>query len=159
MRPRLWNHRNLNEATHRQINRFFGGVNMTLLHLLMQMGVRGYVTGNAPLFKDLTTGPNIERLRGIPIMLFSGGDNHVLDPSCTDKTYSILRNTFGDGIYERHVVPGYGHLDCWMGREAYKDVFPMIRRQVDKVCREKGYKYKEPDWKDWRTWRDVKKNN
>lgn len=152
---RLWNHRNLNEATHRQINRFFGGVNMTLLHLLMQMGVRGYVTSNGPLFKDLTTSSNVARLKGIPIMLFSGGDNHVLDPQCTDKTYSILRETFGEEGYERHLVPGYGHLDCWMGREAYIDVFPLIRRQVDKVCREEGYTYQEPDWKsDWNTWRE-----
>jgi choline dehydrogenase-like flavoprotein len=157
---RLWNHRNLNEATHRQINRFFGGVNMTLLHLLMQMGVRGYVTGNAPLFKELTTPTNVARLNGIPIMLFSGGDNHVLDPQSTDKTYSVLRDTFGDGLYERHIVPGYGHLDCWMGREAYIDVFPLIRQQVDKVTRGKGYVYKEPEWKkDWSTWRDAKKNN
>jgi hypothetical protein len=134
---------------------------MTLLHLLMQMGVRGYVSSNGPLFKDLTTPTNVARLSGIPIMVFSGGDNHVLDPECTDKTYSILRETFGDqaGMYERNVVPGYGHLDCWMGREAYIDVFPMIRRQVDKVCRGEEYVYREPDWKkDWSTWRDVKKN-
>lgn len=158
---RLWNHRNLNEATHRQINRFFGGVNMTLLHLLMQMGVRGFVTSNSPLFKELTTPTNIERLRGIPIMLFSGGDNHVLSPEATERTYTILRDTFGtdDNLYERHVVPGYGHLDCWMGREAYKDVFPMVRKTVDRVCRGKEYKYREPDWKDWRTWRAPKKNN
>jgi hypothetical protein len=133
---------------------------MTLLHLLMQMGVRGYVTGNAPLFKELTTPTNIANLEGIPIMLFSGSDNHVLDPQSTDKTYSILRQRFGDGLYERHIVPGYGHLDCWMGREAYIDVFPLIRAQVDKVTRGKGYVYKEPEWKkDWSTWRDAKKNN
>ncbi|KAH8597036.1 glucose-methanol-choline oxidoreductase-like protein [Bisporella sp. PMI_857] len=169
---RLWNHRNLNEATHRQINRFFGGVNMTLLHLLMQMGVRGHVTGNAPLCKDLTTPNNISKLEGIPIMLFSGSDNHVLSPEATEKTYGILRDRFGcegtdanrsigkgnAAFYERHVVPGYGHLDCWMGREAYKDVFPLIRRTVDRVCRPGASAYKEPDWKDWRTWRDAKKN-
>lgn len=32
---RCWNHVNLNEATHHHIDRFFSGVNMTLLHLLM----------------------------------------------------------------------------------------------------------------------------
>lgn len=151
---RLWNHRNLNEATHRQINRFFGGVNMALLHLLMQMGVRGYVTGNAPLFKDLTTHENVARLKGIPIMLFSGSDNKVLNPESTDKSYSILRDKFGPDNYERHVVQGYGHLDCWMGREAYKDVYPLIREQADKVTRASDYTYVEPDWKDWKTWRN-----
>ena len=122
---------------------------MTLLHLLMQMGVRGVVTSNAPACENLVTPDNLDRLEGIPIMLFSGGDNHVLNPRCTDKTYEIFRNKFGPDLYERHVIPGYGHLDCWMGREAYKDVYPIIRRQVDKVCRGEAYKYKEPDWKDW----------
>jgi hypothetical protein len=143
---RLWNHRNLNEATHRQINRFFGGVNMTLLHLLMQMGTRGCVTTNGPLFRDLTTPPNVKRLKGIPVMLFSGSDNKVLNPESTEKSYGILRDSFGQGGYSRHVVPGYGHLDSWMGREAYKDVYPMVRREIDRVCRPRGYKYVEPDW-------------
>ncbi|TVY85278.1 Cholesterol oxidase [Lachnellula suecica] len=135
---RLWNHRNLNEATHRQINRFFGGVNMTLLQILMQMGHRGFVTTNGPLFHDLTHHTNFHRLKGIPVMLFSGSDNKVLTPESTDKTYSLLRDTFGTKGYERNIVQGYGHLDCWMGREAYKDVYPMVREVVDRVTRGKG---------------------
>ncbi|RDL32056.1 uncharacterized protein BP5553_09458 [Venustampulla echinocandica] len=157
---RLWNHRNLNEATHRQINRFFGGVNMTLLHTLMQMGYRGCVTTNGPLFEELDTPDNLARLKGIPIMLFSGSDNKVLTPESTEKTYGILRDTFGSVGYERHVVQGYGHLDCWMGREAYKDVYPIVREQVDKVCRGEEYRYHEPDWKnEWQDWKDLPKSS
>ena len=127
---------------------------MTLIHLLMQIGVRGLVTGNAPLFKDLTTNENVARLKGVPIMLFSGSDNKVLDPQSTDKTYSILRDKFGPDLYERHVIQNYGHLDCWMGREAYKDIYPLVREQADKITRGSRYKYVEPDWKDWKTWRN-----
>ena len=126
---------------------------MTLLHLLMQMGVRGSNISNAPLFEDLATDTNLERLKGIPIMLFSGGDNHVLSPRCTDLTYGILRDKFGPYLYERYVIPGYGHLDCWIGRQAYKDVYSIVRRHVDKVCRGEAYKYTEPDWKDWKDWK------
>jgi hypothetical protein len=152
---RLWNHRNLNEATHRQTNRFFSGVNMTLLHLLMQMGFRGFVTTNAPLCTPLTTASNIRRLKGIPFFLFSGSDNAVLTSESTDKTYTILRDTFGSEGYERRVVQGYGHLDCWMGREAYKDVYPMVREHVDRICRGEEYNYvelppreREKEWDD-----------
>jgi len=52
------------------------------------------------------------------------------------------------------MVQGYGHLDCWIGREAYKDGCPLIREQADKVTRGKEYRYMEPDWKDWKTWRN-----
>ena len=40
-------------------------------------------------------------------------------------------------------MPGYGHLDG-------KDVSRMVREEVDRVCRRKGYKYVEADWKN--TW-------
>ncbi|KAF3760304.1 FAD/NAD(P)-binding domain-containing protein [Cryphonectria parasitica EP155] len=160
---RCWNHCNLNEATHRQIDRFFGGVNMRLLHLLMRMGVDGHVMGNGPLFETLTTNKNIERLRGIPFLLFVGADNAVLSPEATERTYEKLCDVFGtragggaagvfgegrddSGIqYRRRVVPGYGHLDCWMGRNAWKDVYPMVREEVDRVCHGDRYHFKEPD--------------
>jgi hypothetical protein len=237
---RCWNHRNLNEATHRQIDRFFGGVNMTLLHLLMKQGFEGHVMGNAPLYHDLTSPRNVQRLKGIPFLLFVGSDNAVLSPMATEKTYEILCDTFGsrvappahlrgqrhdggrgsartpahvgvgsqtggvagvsdsvtspvangvppaslstattaasstpapsapsnssaaqptpaptrahtasggrDGIlYRRRVVPGYGHLDCWMGRHAWKDVYPFVREEVDRVCRGEDYRFVEPD--------------
>lgn len=156
---RCWNHKNLNEATHRQIDRFFGGVNMTLLHLLMRMGAAGNVMGNHPLYEPLTTRENISRLRGVPFLLFVGRDNAVLSPESTERTYEILCDTFGtraggigngvhdgDGIeYRRRVVPGYGHLDCWMGRNAWKDVYPFVREEVDRVCRGEDYRFHEPD--------------
>ncbi|KAH8663936.1 glucose-methanol-choline oxidoreductase [Xylariales sp. PMI_506] len=152
---RCWNHHNLNEATHRQIDRFFGGVNMTLLHLLMKQGYEGGVMSNAPLFERLDTHDNIEKLRGLPIMLFVGRDNAVLSPAATEKTYEILcdrfgtKNPKGSGFqYRRRVVPNYGHLDCWMGRHAYRDVYPFVREEVDRVVRGSNYVYHGPDYSD-----------
>ncbi|KAL1870800.1 hypothetical protein VTK73DRAFT_2429 [Phialemonium thermophilum] len=149
---RCWNHRNLNEATHRQIDRFFGGVNMRLLHLLMRQGLEGHVMSNGPLYQDLTTPGNVERLRGIPFLLFVGRDNAVLSPEATERTYEILCDRFGNGTgldddiqYRRRVVPGYGHLDCWMGRNAWKDVYPFVRAEVDRVTRGPAYRFQEPD--------------
>ncbi|KZL69975.1 glucose-methanol-choline oxidoreductase, partial [Colletotrichum tofieldiae] len=150
---RCWNHSNLNEATHRQIDRFFGGVNMTQLQLLMKQGSEGHVMTNGPLFRPLTTTENIRRLRGVPVMLFVGRDNAVLTPEATERTYEILCDTFGShgggdqkGLqYRRRVVPGYGHLDCWMGRNAWKDVYPFVREEVDRVVRGEDYHFVDPD--------------
>ncbi|KAK6075726.1 glucose-methanol-choline oxidoreductase [Seiridium cupressi] len=150
---RCWNHANLNEATHRQIDRFFGGVNMTLLHLLMKQGYDGGVMSNGPLFERLDTPDNIRRLKDIPFLLFVGRDNAVLSPTATERTYEVLCDTFGtrdtrdnDGLqYKRRVVPNYGHLDCWMGRNAYKDVYPFVREEVDRVVRGEQYQFVEPN--------------
>lgn len=157
---RCWNHRNLNEATHRQMNRFFGGVNMRLLHLLMKMGAAGHTMANAPLYETLTGRENMLRLKGVPIMLFVGRENAVLSPESTERTYEALCDLFGTTTrtaaevqakgageidYRRRVVPGYGHLDCWMGRNAWKDVYPMVREEVDRVCRGEAYRFEEPN--------------
>ncbi|KAI2615936.1 FAD/NAD(P)-binding domain-containing protein [Hypoxylon sp. NC1633] len=148
---RCWNHHNLNEATHRQIDRFFGGVSMTLMHILMKQGYEGGVMANGPLFERLDTRANVRRLKGVPILLFVGRDNAVLSPASTERTYEILTDTFGAGDdvngvqYRRRVVPDYGHLDCWMGRNAWKDVYPFIREEVDRVVRGEAYRFCEPD--------------
>ncbi|KAI1104865.1 FAD/NAD(P)-binding domain-containing protein [Jackrogersella minutella] len=154
---RCWNHHNLNEATHRQIDRFFGGVSMTLMQALMKQGYEGGVMGNAPLFERLDTKNNIRRLKGIPILLFVGRDNAVLSLESTERTYEILTDTFGTGddtsgvSYRRRVVPDYGHLDCWMGRNAWKDVYPFVREEVDRVVRGEEYRFQEP----WDQFKDL----
>ncbi|KAI1376514.1 FAD/NAD(P)-binding domain-containing protein [Hypoxylon crocopeplum] len=148
---RCWNHRNLNEATHRQIDKFFGGVSMALMHVLMKQGYEGGVMANGPLFERLDTRANIRKLKGIPILLFAGRDNAVLSTESTERTYEILTDTFGQGDdasgiqYRRRVVPDYGHLDCWMGRNAWKDVYPFIREEIDRVVRGAEYRFEEPD--------------
>ena len=59
--------------------------------------------------------------------MFVGGDNAVLSTEATERTYETLCEAFGrhgggdDGVmYRRRIVPGYGHLDCWMGRQAWE---------------------------------------
>ncbi|CAK7267297.1 hypothetical protein SEPCBS119000_002470 [Sporothrix epigloea] len=129
---RCWNHNNLNDATHRQIDRFFGGISMTGLRLLMLQGSQGHVMDND--FKVLTTPENVKNcLEGLPIFQFVGQENAVLSPRATEKTYEILCDTFAAGTYRRHVIPHYGHLDCWMGRNAWRDVFPILRAEIDRV--------------------------
>ena len=154
---RCWNHANLNEATHRQIDRFFGGVSMPMLRLLMLQGSQGHAMANAPLFEVLVTPDNVQRLRGLPVFQFVGADNAVLSTRATEKTYEILCDTFGGPLaaatadhphgvqYGRRVIPGYGHLDCWMGRNAWRDVYPVLRAEIDRVVRGEDYTFTEPD--------------
>jgi hypothetical protein len=46
-----------------------------------------------------------------------------------------------------------------MGRKAYKDVYPVVREKVDRVCRGDGYTYIERDWAtEWGGWKDLPRN-
>ena len=40
----------------------------------------------------------------------------------------------GPEHYSRHVVPGYGHIDCMFGKNAVVDVYPMILEHLEKTA-------------------------
>ncbi|KAF1960770.1 FAD/NAD(P)-binding domain-containing protein [Byssothecium circinans] len=130
---RLWTHSKLNHATHRHLSTFFGGIHMNFLSHLTQMGSTPphHSRSNLPKFEDLVEEPgNLDRLTGLKIQFLSGGANVVFDPWSTSESYDLLRHRFGTEDYERVVVPGYGHLDTWMGKDSFVDVFPRVLGHV-----------------------------
>src|SRR5690606_7988870 len=50
----------------------------------------------------------------------------------------------GEIMYRRRVIPGYGHLDTFMGRYSWREVYPSIREEIDRVVRGPGYRVVEP---------------
>jgi hypothetical protein len=38
----------------------------------------------------------------------------------------------GPDLYSRHIVPGYAHLDCWLGERSDRDVFPLALAELEK---------------------------
>ena len=94
----------------------------------MFMGTHGYVTNNSN--ESLVTEQNLERLRGLPISFISGSENVVYSPETTDKSFTKLTTTFQQRGYQCEVIQGYGHLDCWMGKDAVKDVYPKVLRHA-----------------------------
>lgn len=128
----LWKHQNLNQDTHRQLEKIVGGTSMKSLKHLMAMGTKGTVL-TAGLEDSLVNEENIERLRGIPIFLFSGEQNSVYDPESTKVSFDRLQNQLGEQFYRREVIPDYGHLDCWMGTKAYKKIYPKVLEHLELV--------------------------
>ncbi|KAK2609820.1 hypothetical protein N8I77_003299 [Diaporthe amygdali] len=128
---RLWSHRNLNEATHSQLENFVGGTSMKSLHHLMYMGTHNFVTDSHDV--SLVTPQNIARLKGLPIFLFSGSENAVYAPENTDLSFTTLSEANGGLCYERQVFEGRGHLDSWMSPTAHKDVYPRVLNHVENV--------------------------
>ncbi|KAJ7641620.1 hypothetical protein FB45DRAFT_825916 [Roridomyces roridus] len=126
---RLWNHGNLSSATHRHLCNFFGGIHMDMLVHLVRTGNAQRDINNE--LQDLLTPENVERMRGIKMTFFSGGDNIVFTPKSTMMCYEFMRDRFGDGLYRRFVVNGYGHLDPWIGKNSHIDVYPIVQEHLD----------------------------
>jgi choline dehydrogenase-like flavoprotein len=106
---------------------------MKALAHLMYMGTHGHVVDNGR--ESLVTPNNLQRLQGLPILFISGSENVVYKPQNTDKSYTVLTTKFGYGNYDRKVFDDYGHLDCWMGAEAAKDVYPYVLAHANKFSK------------------------
>ena len=77
--------------------------------------------------------PHLDRL-AIPITFIHGDRNECFLPASTEKTYELLRQQNGTGLYRRHVIPDYGHIDCIFGKNAVKDVYPLILQHLDETA-------------------------
>jgi cholesterol oxidase len=77
--------------------------------------------------------PHLDRL-ALPIAFIHGAKNACFRPESTARTLSRLSQANGRQLYDRHVIPGYGHIDCIFGKDAAKDVFPIILAHLDKTA-------------------------
>lgn len=68
---------------------------------------------------------HLQRL-ALPITLISGEHNETFIPAATELSFHRLCAENGPALYRRHVVAGYGHLDCLLGSDADRDVYPLI---------------------------------
>ncbi|KAJ0422037.1 FAD/NAD(P)-binding domain-containing protein [Aspergillus carlsbadensis] len=125
----LWNHENLNRHTHDNIDRFFAGTPTRLLEHVTRMGTYGGCLDKG--LHPLITEKNLAHLRGLPILFVSGADNEVFDPETTLRDYELLRRRFGEKLYRRFLVEGYGHLDPILGKNADEDVYWRVLAHVE----------------------------
>jgi cholesterol oxidase len=77
--------------------------------------------------------PHVERM-ALPILFVHGAENACFKPESTARTVERLGQANGRQLYDRHVIPGYGHIDCIFGKNAAHDVFPLIVAHLDKTA-------------------------
>jgi cholesterol oxidase len=118
----LYEHDQLNTATHDALHEMFGVASIDIFEHLALMVRKGHLAdakgGDVYL-------PHLQRL-AIPIAFIHGAENVCFLPESTEITYNLLREANGKNLYTRHVIPNYGHIDCIFGKNAAKDVYPFI---------------------------------
>jgi cholesterol oxidase len=81
--------------------------------------------GHAVTMDGTTYLRNLERL-AIPITFLHGENNRCFLPDSTQATFAALAKANGPDHYSRTVIPGYGDIDCIIGKNAARDVYPLI---------------------------------
>ena len=127
----LYRHDTLNQTLHDNLHELFGVANIKAFEALAVICRAGKVVdfdGNDVYM------PHFDRLN-LPIAFVHGADNECYLPKSTEITYDRLRERFGDDEkFARHVIPGYGHIDCMFGANAAADVFPHVLAHLEKTA-------------------------
>lgn len=135
----LYAHAQLNQDTHDRLTEQFGKCNMRTFQHLAQLarsiGSQAYDYGpRENLRRYGTRRPrsylNAVHLR-LPITFVSGELNRTFLPASTQLTFEWLCKENGPEQYRRHVVPGYGHIDSFMGANANRDIYPLFLEALD----------------------------
>lgn len=127
--PALWSHENLSAATHEWLRHEFGPVPMTFFAQMATSIARGRITptGTVPgLGIDPVGAPPQTDAR---FAFIAGEQNLCFLPESQRRTFAYL-DAHRPGHHSLHVVPGYGHLDVFLGRYAARDTFPLILEEL-----------------------------
>ncbi|MGI8800753.1 MAG: alpha/beta fold hydrolase [Solirubrobacteraceae bacterium] len=123
----LYEHDQLNEATHEALHEMFGVANIDSFKHLARMIRAEHVVGADGGERYL---PHLDRM-AIPIAFVHGAKNSCFLTESIERTVARLGEANGAELYTRHEIPGYGHIDCIFGRDAAGDVYPHMVSHLD----------------------------
>jgi len=123
-------HGELNDATHQALNTMFGVGNTRAFNHLALMVRRGLAVN--------ARGRNVylrhpERF-ALPMLLLQGKENYIFHPQGSMRTFRWLQRHNDPGLYRREVLPKYAHLDAMAGRNAARDVYPIILEHLEETA-------------------------
>lgn len=125
----LYEHDQLNAATHATLHETFGVANIDAFkHLARLVRAQRLVDASG---RDSYM-PHLARL-AVPATILHGAENQCFLPESTERTYVLLREHNDPSLYRRHVIQNYGHIDCIMGKRADQDVFPYVLEHLERV--------------------------
>jgi pimeloyl-ACP methyl ester carboxylesterase len=129
--PALWSHENLNNETHEWLKEEFAHVPITFFRQMARCVEEGHlvsVEGIGELPESFVAEPPQTDAR---FAFLAGEKNHCFLPESQKKTFDFL-DSFHENHHSFHLLRNYGHLDVFMGRNAHRDVFPLILNELER---------------------------
>jgi hypothetical protein len=129
--PALWSHANLNDDTHEWIKQEFAQVPLTFFEQMVQCIHAGHlvsVDGRSELPKDFVAQSPRTDSR---FAFFAGMNNLCFLAESQQRTFEFFDKQ-RPGYHTFRPIPNYGHLDIFIGKEAARDVFPLILEELER---------------------------
>jgi choline dehydrogenase-like flavoprotein len=124
----VYDHDQLNDATHEHLHEVFGVANMTTFKQITLALREGHIVAADGSEVYLPATDNMK----LPITFLHGEHNRLFKPEGSQLTYDYLREKNDSDLYNRVVIPGYAHMDLFIGKDAARDVYPVITAELDR---------------------------
>ena len=127
--PALWSHDNIDEATHDWIRGEFGPCPITFFAQMNRSVRAGHlvpVDDLPELPSSFVAGPPQTDAR---FVFLTGEDNRCFLPESQQRSFDFFAK-HRPGRDALHRIGGYGHLDVFFGRDAWKDTYPLILAEL-----------------------------
>lgn len=126
--PALYEHENLLPVTHERVDDLLSATGAHYYRHIRKMVRAGHAVKydpSDPRHADLPDDylANAAEIT-TPILFLAGDHNHVF-PGSNTHCYGLLEK-ITPGLHELAPLPGYGHIDPFIGKNAHVDVFPKI---------------------------------
>jgi len=127
--PSLWSHENLDETTHDWITHEFAACPIAFFRQIARCVRMGHVVAcdrfpELPL--DYTAQPPKTDAR---VAFIAGENNLCFLPQSQRQSFEYF-DRLRPNYHSMRTIPGYGHLDIFIGKNAARDVFPIILSEL-----------------------------
>ena len=130
--PTLWRHENLNDETHNWLSDEFAEVPLTFFEQMAESVEYGHlrsIEGHRELPKDFE---EVTPRTNARVAFISGEKNECFVPESQIRSFQHF-DRLRPSFHSLHIFPEYGHLDIFMGKNAWRDTFPRITDELDRT--------------------------
>ncbi|WP_298463683.1 GMC family oxidoreductase N-terminal domain-containing protein [uncultured Erythrobacter sp.] len=131
-----WDHRQLGHDTHLALGSMFSRVSLTPFKQLGDIMHKGLAVDAEG--KSVYTNEEAARRLALPISFLSGATNQIFYPESGQRTRVWLSERNSSDLYRQKIIPGYGHMDLFIGRNAHRDVTPWVLEELERLDRVDG---------------------
>jgi pimeloyl-ACP methyl ester carboxylesterase len=124
----VYDHDQLNDATHWAMHEWFGRASIAALGHVGRILLANRVVDK---YDNDVYLPNVERMR-LPLTWIHGEHNNLFRPEGARRTFEWVSEQNGPENYRLRMVKDYAHMDCWIGENAARDVFPIALEELER---------------------------
>lgn len=127
--PALWRLENLDETTKDWIQHEFAEVPLSFFDHIRKCVRRGALAPADDQDEVMRTYLSQPPKLHARVILFGGEKNRCFLPESQQKTYDYLES-IEPGVHKLYILKGYSHLDVFFGKNAHRDVFPIMLKEL-----------------------------